>query len=356
MKCRSLPLFSLILALSACDGDSLAGLNEPSVGSHRDGPAALKALIDASPRACQPPEVKPAFQFGVGAAEGVAVSRRGDVFVGNINTGEIWRAPQGDFGKASLLADLLAVSSPLSFLLGLDVTSTGVLYAGVNAFLDPSVHGVWRVLPDGTASRVAAAPAFFGSLLNDVAIDPKGNVYVSDSMGGAIWRLTPDGEFQIWVKSELLRGGVHPIFGIEFGVNGLAYHKGALYGGIHLNGRVIRLPIEPDGAAGAPAIAVDDAALIGNDGIELDPRGNIYVANNFANTVQRIRASDLSIETVVAEGLSAPASLAFSANHKVLYVANLSISAPSPKPYAPALVQAEFAVPVVAWRACGSID
>jgi hypothetical protein len=348
MKYWSFPLLSLGLALSACDGDSLAGLNERSLGPDPGGPAGIAALTDASrARICQPPEVKAVFEFDAGAAEGIAVSRKGDVFVGNINTGEIWHAPHGVFGKASLLADLLEVSSPLSFLLGMDVSSNGTLYAAVNAFLDPTVHGLWSVAPDGTARLVGAAPPFFGSLLNDVATDPRGNVYVSESLGGAIWRLTPDGEFDMWIKSDLLRGSVHPVFGIEFGVNGLAYHKGALYGGVHLNGRVIRIPIERDGSAGAAAILVEDDALIGNDGIELDARGNVYVANNFANTVQQIRASDLGIETVVAEGLSAPASLAFNSNHSVLYVANLSTSAPSPKPHAPALVQAEFPAPVV---------
>lgn len=301
--------------------------------------------------------MRPVFEFSAGAAEGVAVSPKGDVFVGNINTGEIWRAPRGDFREASLLVDLLEVSSPLSFVLGMDVSSNGILYVAVNAFLDPSVHGVWKVDPDGTAILAAAAPPFFGSLLNDVAVDPAGNVYISDSMGGAIWRLAPGGEFDIWIQSDLLRGTVHPVFGIEFGVNGLAYHKGALYGGIHLNGRVIRIPIERDGGAGAPTIVADDAALIGNDGIELDPTGNIYVANNFANTVQRIRATDLGVETLVAEGMSAPASLAFGRNHKVVYVANLSTSAPTPKPHAPALVQVELSVPVFSRRStCSALD
>jgi sugar lactone lactonase YvrE len=347
MRCWSFPLLSLGLALSACSGESPAGLEEASE---------VGAITDASRRLCRPPEVKGAMEFNSGAAEGVAVSAKGDVLVGNINTGEIWRVPKGDFGRTSLLVDVLEREHPLSFLLGMDVGSDGVLYAAVNAFLDPAVHGLWRIEPDGTASLAAAAPPFFGSLLNDVAVDPRGNVYASESLGGAIWRLTPDGRFGVWVRSELLRGPVHPVFGIEFGVNGLAYHKGALYGGVHLNGRVVRIPVERDGTAGVPEIVVEDGVLIGNDGIELDPRGNIYVANNFANTVQRIRARDLGIETVVDEGLSAPASLAFAGNHEVLYVANLSTSAPTPKPYAPALVRAEFRVPVVAsGGGCGAL-
>lgn len=335
---RVLTNISVGVALAACADDFVA----PSGQDLLQRPTATFRAI----RSCEPP-VEPLLDFDVGAAEGVAVSREGDVFVGNINTGEVWRAPHGEFGRTSLLVDLIKEDSPLSFLLGMDVTSNGVLYAAVNALFDPTVHGLWRVHPDGSASLAAPFPPFFASLLNDVAIDPRGNVYVSDSFRGAIWRLTPDGALDVWIESELLRGGVHPVFGIEFGVNGLAYHKGALYGGIHLNGRVVRFPIEPDGTAGTPAIVVEDDALIGNDGIELDAKGNIYIANNFANTVQQIRASDLGIETVVAEGLSAPASLAISSDNKVLYVANLSTSAAQPQPHAPALVQAEFFLPIV---------
>lgn len=355
MKRSLFLLLTFCIALAACDGDAPAGLDELSFAMDRNGPAALGARGDAS-RLCRPTSVEAVLDFAAGAAEGVAVSRQGDVFAGNINTGEIWHAPKGDFRQASMVADLLQVSSPLSFLLGMDVSTDGILYAAVNAFLDPGVHGLWRVAPDGTARRVGAAPAFFASLLNDVATDTRGNVYVSESLGGAIWRLTPDGEFGPWITSDLLRGGVHPGFGVEFGVNGLAFHRGSLYAGIHLNGRVIRIPIDRDGSAGAPAILVEEAALIGNDGLELDPRGNIYVANNFANTVQRIRASDHGVEIVVAEGLSAPASLAFSRNHKMLYVANLSTSAVFPQPHAPALVRVELPTPVVSRAgACGAL-
>ncbi|HEX9217113.1 MAG TPA: hypothetical protein VF864_09085, partial [Gemmatimonadales bacterium] len=100
-----------------------------------------------------------------------------------------------------------------------------------------------------------------------------------------------------------------------------------------------------------PVILVQDDALIGIDGIEPDLQGNLYVANNFASTVQVIRADDLGIETITGEGLSAPASLAFNRDHKVLYVANLSTSASFPQPYAPALVQMKFPAPV---GACAS--
>jgi DNA-binding beta-propeller fold protein YncE len=321
----------------------------------------LVAQTSASRDRCDSPRMTAVLEFdNQGTAEGVAVSQKGDVFVGtgsNVFEGngtsgkaEIWRAPKGDFRRGSLLTRL-----PGGHLIGIDVDRHGNVYAALAAFLASDLHGLWKVQPDGTAERVGALPAFFSSLPNDVTLDPRGNVYVSDSFAGKIWRLTPEGEFSVWVQDELLRA----FFGdFEFGVNGLVYAKRALYAAITQNGRVITIPIQPDGAAGTPAILVQDDALIGIDGIEPDVRGNLYVTNNFASTIQLIRADDLGIETITGEGLSAPASLAFNKNQKVLYVANLSTSAGFPQPYAPALVQVNFSAPVVACasrncRGCG---
>lgn len=311
---------------------------------------AVSIVTSASHDRCAPPDGKPAFEFeDKGTAEGVAVSQKGDVFVGNYGTAEIWRAPKGEFDQAFRLADL-----PGGNLIGMDVDRLGNVYAAVAAFLDPDLHGLWRVQPDGTAERVGPLPAFFGSLANDVTIDARGNVYVSDSFDGKIWRLTANGEWSVWVEDDLLRAFFGEEFGFfEFGVNGLVYHKSALYAAITLNGRIIRVPIQPDGAAGRPATLVQDDALIGIDGIEPDVEGNLYVTNNFASTIQLIRADDLEIKTITGEGLSAPASLAFNKDQKVLYAANLSTSATFPQPHEPALVQVKFSAPVVA---CASFN
>lgn len=305
--------------------------------------AALMAtpqIAAAGTRPCGTPDIAPVLDFNPGA-EGLAVSRRGDVFAGNIQTGEIWLAPRGNFDQAFVVVDLIAEHHAFKFLLGMDVTNDGTLYVALNAFLNPQLHGLWRIERDGTATKAADLPAGFQSLINDVAIDQRGNVYASDSLRGAIWRLTPDGHVDLWSDHDLWKGPQHPFFGIPFGVNGLAYHQGALYGALYLEGQVVRIPINHDGSPGVPEILVEDPALVGADGIELDTMGNIYVTVNDQDTLVRIDHRDLRIETLVSEGLSAPASFALSPNRHEILVANLSSArgAPVPPPHAPAIVR-----------------
>lgn len=284
-------------------------------------------------------DVNPVFEFSSGAAEGLAISTRGDIFVGNINTGEIWFAPRGDFSRASLRADLVASANGFTFVLGMDVAKDNALYVAVNSFFNTTLHGLWRIDEDGTATLAAPFPSSFETLLNDVAIDQRGNVYVSDSLGGRIWRLTPSGDLDVWSDSAMLQGGFHPGLNIPFGVNGITYHQGAVYAAIYLEGRIVRVPIADDGSAGDPENVIVDAALIGADGIAIDATGDLYVSVNDADMLVRIDGRDLRIEPLIF-GLSAPASLAVTPDRKTVYIANLSVSAPDPHPYAPAVMAA----------------
>lgn len=289
----------------------------------------LTSTAAASETATPDCSVTAAFEFDRGAAEGLAISPDGDIYVGNINTGEIWVAPHADFTRATLLADLVRDETAFTFVLGMDVTSDGTLFVAVNAFGNQTLHGLWRIERDGTATLAAPFPS--GSLLNDVAIDERGNVYVSDSLGGVIRRVTPGGQQHIWSNSPLWKAGRnHPFFNLPFGVNGLTYHQGALYGGIYLDGRIVRVAIGPDGTAGEAEDLVSDTGLIGVDGIEVAVTGDIYVAVNDADTLVRIDVKEMRMEPLIT-GLSAPASIAVSKNRKTVFIANLSSSAAPPR-------------------------
>jgi sugar lactone lactonase YvrE len=74
----------------------------------------------------------------------------------------------------------------------------------------------------GASSVFAVIPADAAAGPNALAFDRAGNVYLSDSFQGAIWRAGPqDGRPTAWVRDALLTiAGVPP-----FGANGLAFNR-----------------------------------------------------------------------------------------------------------------------------------
>lgn len=318
----------------------------------------LAGPVAADPEVCAQPEIEESFNDLLldGGAEGVAVANNGDVFFGATWEGVIFKAPKGDFDSTFALVDLVPEGS-FGTVVGMETDRHGNLFVAVVEHFDASLHGIWKVEPGGTAALVAPLPLFFESVPNDIAVDNKGNVYASDPFAGRIWRLATDGALTEWLVDDLLRayftfpdGSV-----FEFGVNGLTYRGGALFAAITLDGRIVRIPIGPDGAAGIPVALIEDASLIGIDGIELDRVGNVYVTNNFAQTIQRVVRPSLVIETIVENNggapLSSPASLAISRNHMSIFVANLNESGGMVQghPDNPLLVEVLFPVPVHAW-------
>jgi sugar lactone lactonase YvrE len=128
--------------------------------------------------------------------------------------------------------------------LGLAVAPDGAIYVAVPAKPQKDL-GLWRI-QDGGASRVAGLdPKGFP---NDAAIDGSGNVYVSDSALGAVWKVAPTGAAAIWIQDPLLEGD-RTAFG--FGANGLELRDGALYVNNTSKGSIVRVPSRPTGPRGS---------------------------------------------------------------------------------------------------------
>ena len=107
------------------------------------------------------------------------------------------------------------------------------------------------------------------SFVNDVTIDGDGNIYVTDSPAGAIYKVDTNGEASVFVQDE--RFIDQPV-----GLNGIEYHS---------DGYLIV------GVAGSPpalyTVSLDEQPIIheiateipiGNDGITLHPDGSLIVA------------------------------------------------------------------------------
>lgn len=251
--------------------------------------------------------------------EGLALDHRGNIYVGLFGTGEIRRiAPDG---TETTLARLPV---GLAGVLGIATRSGDNAVYALLASFDPSTHGIWRVGFDGSATRIAALDP--NGLPNGIAFDHHGDLYVSDSFLGLIWRLAPGGTPEVWVHDPLLEGDPA---GINIGANGLAFDAhGNLYVANSDRSSIVVVPVRSDGSPGTPRTFVQDDRLHIADGLAFDTRGNLYVACSFGNdTLFRVRP-DRTVETLAtaADGLDYPANIAFGTGISVrqdLYIANV---------------------------------
>jgi sugar lactone lactonase YvrE len=87
---------------------------------------------------------------------------------------------------------------------------------------------------------------------NGLAFDKQGNLFVSDSVLGAVWRIPSDGSAsaEIWLQHELVAGYTPE----DFGANGVAFWKGNLYVANTGRGALVHVPVMRDGSPGEPAI------------------------------------------------------------------------------------------------------
>lgn len=226
--------------------------------------------------------------------EGLTVDKRGRIYLSMTFLGELRRIDPD--GSEHLVATLPTGSGfgPL----GLAVDAPGNVYAGVVTF-DPETHGVWRVTPSGETSRLPGSADI--GFPNGVAFDDRGTLYVTDSIGGAVWRIPRGGSAEVWVQDPLITGDDSAPLPFPVGANGITYRRGTIYVTNTELASVVTIPVLPDGSAGAPALLAQDPALGGADGIALDVHGGIYVPVIAQSHIVRLTPSGDAL-TVIADG------------------------------------------------------
>lgn len=255
--------------------------------------------------------------------EGVAVDKRGDVFVSLTPLGQVWKIDRD--GSQSLLAQLVPPGSGLG-IAGLAVDAPGNVYAAAIT-LDPATAGVYKIARDGSFTRLPGTGAI--GFPNGITLDKEGNVYVTDTARGAVWRVPAGGgPAEVWFESPLLVGTGAFQFGVPLGANGIAYRQNAIVVGNTEAARLVRIEVEPDGSPGAVSILAESPALLGVDGIAFDVHGNLWAAVIAQSTIVRV-SPDGTVTTVItaADGLDWASSLAFGKGHD-LWVVNYAIGPP----------------------------
>lgn len=240
-----------------------------------------------------------------------AVSGPGQLFVFN---------PQGGLLRQVSIAG----SSP--HLLGLAFhPATGALLV-----IDFAAGQVLDVNPVTGASSVFMTVTG-NSGLNALTFDGAGNVYVSDSFQGIIWKTgAGGGAGTVWASDPLLTTTGTP----PFGANGVEFnHAGTiLFVANTGNDTVVRIPVN-NGNAGTASVFVN--SINGADGIAVDSQDNLWVAANQSDEIVVVDPSGKLIAKLgdfegvdgkgLPHGLLFPASPAFSLNGEFLFVTNLAL-------------------------------
>ena len=258
--------------------------------------------------------------------EGLAVAPNGDVYVATFDGSKKIFV----FNENGGLLRTLTVNASSGFLLGLG------FHPQTGAFLVID-FGAGKVLKvdtqTGGASDFITLGNPAGTGLNALTFDATGNVYVSDSFSGAIWKSGAGGQLGLtmpWVQDPLLKTTGDP----PFGANGLGFNKAQsiLFVANTGNDTIVQIPVS-GGNHGTPAIFVN--SINGADGLVIDGDDNLWVAANQSDeivvvdktgkVIAKLGDFDGLVNDGTPKGLLFPASPDFSRDKKTLFVTNLAL-------------------------------
>ncbi len=265
--------------------------------------------------------------------EGITADAAGNIYV---TTFAVTGTPPGQlfvFRRNGRLLRQVQVANASNLLLGLAFQPAGDLlvvdFGGQQVLTVDPVSGTstsFTTIPD-VADPV---PPEAGPGPNALTFDREGNVYISDSSQGIIWRTNATGGALIpWAADALLKtGGVPP-----FGANGLAFNneETVLFVANTGDDTVVMIPKDGSGNAEMPKVFVH--SVNGADGLIIDDEDNLWIAANQADEIVVLDPTGRVIAKLgdfggitpqgAPVGLLFPASLVRHGNF--IYVTNLSL-------------------------------
>lgn len=220
--------------------------------------------------------------------EGVAFdAKAGQFLVSSMRHGKIGRVDR-DGTYHPFIEDGVLVSSvglridPVKNRLLVAISDPGVA-VGTNKDTQAKLAGL-AVFDLKSAKRLAYYD--FGKLsegahfANDIALDDRGNIYVTDSFSPIVYKIGKAGKPSIFVRNELFKGD-------GFNLNGVVFHpKGYLIVGKSNSGELFKISM-----SGSVSKIALQQSLTNNDGLVLSPDGSLAVIQN-SGEVSRLVSSD----------------------------------------------------------------
>jgi hypothetical protein len=256
--------------------------------------------------------------------EGITINHAGTIFVSVSPLGDVWRIPPGsDDPRPFGHVDGIVPGRDFG-LLGLAVDVFGNVYGAVQS-ADPAANGVWRFDRfTGDATRLPGTATI--QLPNGLAFDHQGNLYVTDSRSGAIWRIPRGGNAAVWLQDTALTG--NGSLGLNLGANGIAVQRGVLTVTNTERRTMLQIP-KVAGQPGPISVLTTLPAGDNPDGVAMDVFGDAFVAMNLANAIGKVSPSGTMSVVASGDPLDFPSSVVFGTaggQRATIYGVNFSIS------------------------------
>jgi sugar lactone lactonase YvrE len=232
-------------------------------------PSSIASLTPASR------ETRIALPNGFQYPNGIARASDGTLYVGSITSGKILRIlPNGKIDtffpgtNEIFAATSLRLDEQRSILWGTSPDFLGI--RGDNGKVTRRPHRIFALdIQTGKVLRVILMPdSGFG---NDMAIDPQGGVYITDSNRPRIHYLAPGAEqLQVWAEDARLRSQPVGLAGIARAANGVVVV------GLFSEGRFFKVTSSPQGKLQVEEIALQ-RSIENPDGMVFAPDGSLLV-------------------------------------------------------------------------------
>lgn len=125
-------------------------------------------------------------------------------------------------------------------------------------------------------AKISGEGYFFA---NDLTYDNKGDIYITNSFGGHIWKIDTNGKASIFTTHDFFKVDAN-----HFGLNGIVYHpKGYLIVAHYAKGKLYKIPVKDPKNVSEIRLSFTP---IGADGLELIDNNTLLVIANNSDAVK----------------------------------------------------------------------